>query len=535
VAATIERGRQAFERRAWADAYEMLAAADEQRPLAAGDLERLAIAGYLVGKDVESTKAWERAHRECASCDDLAGGARCAFWLAFLLMLSGETARAAGWLARTSRLIDDAQLDCAARGYLLVPPAIEALESGDSERAQALANDASEIARRFADRDLQALAWLLRGEAAIAHGETLRGITLLDEVMVSVTTGEVSPIPAGIVYCAVIEACMDVFDLRRAAEWTASLDRWCDAQPDLVPFRGQCLVHRSQVLQAHGDWSEAASEAERARVRLSQPPHPALGEACYQQAELHRLRGEFPAAERAYRQAGQWGREPAPGFALLRLDEGDEGAAATAIRRMLDETPDRVARPAILAAYVEIMVAARDLDAAQRASGELSRLAVDVDAPLLHAMADRARGAMLLQTGDARAALASLRRACNAMRELAVPYEMSRARVLVARALEAMGDHDAASVELDAARAVFERLGAAPELARLRGPAERVLTERECQVLRLVAGGLTNRAIGAELVISEHTVARHVQNIFTKLHLSSRAGATAYAYEHGLL
>ncbi|HEV3364828.1 MAG TPA: response regulator transcription factor [Acidimicrobiia bacterium] len=506
-----------------------------------GDFEGAAVVAYLGGRDAESIDAWQKAYAECVRLGQHDRGARCAFWLGFVLFLRGDMAQGSGWLARAERLVEAAGGECAAQGFLLIPPFLHALGS-DPATAGRLAGEMLEIARRCGDRDLMAFGLLSSGEAALAQADLGRGMKLLDEVMVSVTTGEVSPIPSGIIYCAVIEACMNVFDLRRAAEWTEALQAWCGPEPDRVPFRGQCLVHRSQVLQAHGEWSEAVTEAERARRHLSAPVHPALGLALYQQGELHRLRGEFAEAETAYRAASEQGREPVPGFALLRLAEGRVEAAVAAVRSMAEGSGPHPSRAAILAAAVEVLLAADDIAAARSASEELAQIAVAVDVPLLQAMAGYAAGAVHLAEGAPQAALARLRPACKEWRELAMPYDAARSRVLIGLACRALGDDDNAELELDAARGTFERIGAQPDLARVVKLTERAeqrspaaLTSRECEVLRLVATGRTNRQIAAELVVSEHTVARHLQNIFTKLGLSSRAAATAYAYEHGLV
>lgn len=541
VASAVEFGRAAFARREWADARALLGGGEA---LAAEDLERLAIAAYLVGEDEESARAWERAHHECVRGGESNGAARCAFWLGLAFLLRGETAQGSGWFARAERLVEGAGQECAAAGFLLVPAFLEVLGGGDPATADGLARRMVDIARLSGDKDLLAFGLLCRGEASLAQGDTTGGMKLLDEVMVSVVTGEVAPIAAGIVYCAVIEACMGAFDLRRAAEWTEALYGWCTSQPDLVPYRGQCLIHRSQVLQAQGEWAAAAVEAERARQWLSAPAHPALGLAFYQQGELHRFRGEFAEAERAYRAASEQGREPAPGLALLRLAEGHVDAAVAAARRMAEESRGRPTHPTMLAAAVEVLLAAGDVAAARSASVELAEIAESLDVPFLLAVADDATGSTLLAEGDAPAALAAFRRACGRWRHLEMPYETARSRVLIALACRALGDHDAAELELDAARATFERVGARPDLDRAAqlarapsGSARRpaALTHRECEVLRLVATGRTNRQIATELVVSEHTVARHVQNIFTKLSLSSRAAATAYAYQHGLV
>jgi ATP/maltotriose-dependent transcriptional regulator MalT len=535
------RGRDAFGRRAWADAFAELSAADREAPLEPEDLERLATAAYLAGGDDDSVAAWERAHHELLRRGEVLPAARCAGWLVFVLLNGGEVARAGGWLARVRRLLAD-QGDCAEQGHLLVPEAFQHAYAGDWSSAYAIAGEAAEIGDRFADIELVTLARNIQGRALIAQGKTVEGMTLLDEIMVAVMADEVSEIVAGSVYCSVIEACQEVFDLRRAQQWTAALTHWCDSQPDLVPFSGHCLVHRAEIMQLHGAWPDALEAAQQARERLLQRPQPAVGAAFYQQGELHRLRGEFAQAEAAYQQASRWGREPQPGLARLRLIQGQVDAAAAAIRRVVDAAQDRVARSRLLPAHVEIMLAAGDVPAAREAADELAEIADALDAPLLRALAAQADGAVLLLEGDAQAALGALRPAWTAWQELEVPYEAARARALIGLACRQLGDEDSAEMELDAARWIFGRLGAGPDVAHAQALSRKVaatpaggLTARELEVLRLVATGKTNRVIAADLFLSEKTVARHVSNIFTKLGLSSRAAATAYAYEHDLV
>jgi ATP/maltotriose-dependent transcriptional regulator MalT len=543
MADELERGRRACAEHAWTEAHEALDAADRATGLAGADLDLLATAAYMLGAEQEYLSLRERAYAQHVDEGDPAAALRSAFWLGVQLAQRGETARASGWLERARRLLDESAGDRVEQGYLLIPRMFELEARGEFDQAAATAGQAVEIASRHGDPDLLALAGHARGHLLIEAGRVAEGIPLLDEAMVAAAAGELSPIATGLVYCGVVLACRDAFDLPRAREWTATLSSWCDEQPDLVAFTGRCRVHRAEIMQLEGAWSEALEEARRAAQDAVRAGNlEAAGEALYVQGEVHRLRGDAAAANSAYREASALSRTPQPGLALLRLDEGAPDAAAAAVRRALAETAGPGRRTALLAGCVEVMLATGELDEAADACRELEALVETDDQPALGAIVAQAKGAIELAREDPRAALPQLRAAERGWRQLGAPYERARVRSLAGLACRELGDEDGATLEFEAARDAFARLGAAPELRRLdavAGPGRRSnahgLTRRELQVLRLVADGRSNKAIAAELVLSERTVDRHVSNIYAKLGVRSRAQATARAYEQDLV
>ncbi|MPZ59505.1 MAG: helix-turn-helix transcriptional regulator [Rhizobiales bacterium] len=538
----LDQARSSYGQRAWADAYQAFLLADQETPLGAEDLELFAMAAYLVGRDDEYLRTLERAHNVHMNAGQCARAVRCAFWLGFRLLMRSEMGRATGWFARAQRVLERDARECAERGYLLTPVVEQYLESGDYEAAYAAAAEAAAIGERCGDPDLIACARHQQGRARLQQAQVQAGLALLDETMVMVTAGELSPLVTGLMYCSVIQACQQAYAIDRSREWTAALAQWCEGQPDMVAFAGVCQVHRAEIMQLQGAWPDAIEAARRACARSQGVDRRATAAAFYQQAEIHRLKGEFAAAEEAYRSASHFGLEPQPGLALLRLVQGRSDAATTAIRRIAGTTVDRLKHMSLLPAYIEIMLAAGEVQDARNACRELEDIARSFDTGVPDAIAAQARGAVDLAEGDAQAALGSLRRAFEVWQRIEAPYAAARVRVLIGLACRALGDEDGAGLEIDAARAIFERLGAAPDLARIallmKGTAAgdtHGLTPRELQVLRLVATGKTNKAIAGKLCLSEKTVDRHVSNIFTKLDLSSRAAATGFAYRHKLV
>jgi DNA-binding CsgD family transcriptional regulator len=539
----LDDARSAYRRQAWRDAFALFSRAEEAAPLPSEDLELLAWSAALCGRDDELLRALERLHQRHMDGGHLQAAARAAFWCGFRLFALGEAGRATGWLARAQRTLEQLGEDCVIEGYLMLPLAHRHLGAGDYDAAQSIAARAAAIGERFADSDLVAFARTLHGRALVRQAKIADGLALLDEAMLAAANGELAPVITGLVYCTMIATCCQVYAMDRAREWTAALARWCDSQPQLVAFSGICMVHRAEIMQWNGAWPEAVAEAEDAFRHLNETvDREATAAACYQRGEIHRLRGEFAAAESGYREASRFGREPQPGLALLRLAQGRCDQAAAAIRRVVDTTDEPLRRAQLLPAYVEIMLAAGALDDAASAASELDAIARRFDTDVLGAMAAQAEGAAGLARGDTGGALVRLKESFAVWQKVDAPYIAARLRVSIAQACRELGDEDGATLELDAAAAVFERLGAGPDLGAVaalrRAGARRPpggLTPRELEVLRLLAAGKTNRAIAETLGVSGKTVDRHVENIFTKLDVSSRAAATARGYERQLL
>lgn len=530
------RARALADARQWVRVRTLLEGTPDQ--LTPAENELLAVAAGLTGRDETAVSAWERAFSGWRDQAEPGPAGRAAFWLGMLLVQHGRMAQATGWFGLGSRLLDDHGVDCPERWLLEIPRALGSL-SREPQAALTTFQAIRAQASRFHHPELAALACLGTGQALIQLGDAEAGAALLDEAMAAALAGDVPPIATGIIYCAVILECQRIFDVRRAREWTDALTAWCDRHEGLVPFRGQCLVHRSEVVQADGDWDGALMEADAACAFLADPAgDPVLGMALYQRAELRRLRGQFEAAEDDYLLAAQAGRRAEPGLQLLQLATGRLDAAAAAIRRSREDAHGPVQQARILAAYVEIVLATGDVPDARGAADDLTGIADQFSSEQLRAVADHWQAAVLLEEGEPTEALRAATRSEERWRDLGAPYECARARVLRARACARLGDAGTARAELASAAATLQALGAQPDLAALHLDAPPALpagiSSREAEVVRLVARGFTNRQVAAELVISEKTVARHLSNVFTKTGATTRSALTAWAFTHGL-
>jgi DNA-binding CsgD family transcriptional regulator/tetratricopeptide (TPR) repeat protein len=535
--ADLVHAREAFERRDWVAAFDGLVHADVRL---GDDFAILGEAAYLLGRRNDCIQALQRAYATYLESGDTNAAVRSAFWLAMVLNTSGETVVGGGWVARAHRLLDEAGADTVELGYLAIHLMYQHIAAGEFGPAMERAQVVLDYGRRFNQPDLVAMGLCARGRLLLYSGDVPAGLALLDESMIGITAGEVSPIFAGSVWCALIEACQELSDFNRVAQWARALTMWCDAQPGLVPFTGQCALHRGQVRRASGAYADALAEFELAEERYRELGDLSpIGLASYERGEVLRVRGDYGAAERAFDRAAEFGYDPQPGLALLWLQRGRIGPAVGAIRRLVAEPRDPVHRAQLLPAAVHVLVEAGDLAEARGLADELSTIAQAFGCPSSVALAALGAGEVALAEGDVTGALAQLRRAIQTWSALDMPYDAACARVLVGRALLEAGDGDSATHELATARRTFVELGTTPALMavdRLQTPTTNPagLTDREVEVLRLAASGRSNAQIAAELVLSEKTVARHLANIFVKIDVNSRTAAAAFAFEHDL-
>jgi DNA-binding CsgD family transcriptional regulator len=544
VVVDLDRARADFERGDWAAALALWSGLEGAGSdvLAPNDLALAAQAAFLLGRRDVAVDRYQRAYAAHLDALQPTGALRCAFNLVMLRATAGEHAQSAGWLAKADRLLSElgsgeAQVE---RGYLAFARMFRHIGSGDLETAATLAAEAAEAGRRHADIDLLALGRSAQGRLAIYAGRVVEGVALLDETMAGLLAGEASPVVFGHVYCSAIEGCQEISDIGRVSEWTRGLQAWWAAHPGLVAFTGQASLHTGQILTARGAFREAVAEFERAIERYrANGSLVAIGQAAYERGQVLRVLGDTGAADASYQLAAEHGFDPQPGLALLWASRGELAAAGAAARRLLTEARGPVPRVRVLPEVIQVLIATDDVVRARECSREFEALARDFGIETMLAHSASAAASVELADGDPAAALPYARKARGLWSGLDNPYAAGLAHVLIGRALAALGDAGSARAELRSARSVLADLGARPaveEIDRLLEPSARPrgLTEREVEVLRLVASGRSNAQIAEELFLSERTVARHLSNIFTKLEVGSRTAAAAFAFEQGL-
>jgi ATP/maltotriose-dependent transcriptional regulator MalT len=522
----------------WADDYRRLSGLD-LAGLAAEELEALADAAWMVCRLEESIATRQQAYVRYLETRESRPAARVAWRLFWDHLYRGETVVAMGWLRRARRHLA-AMPEEAEHGFVALADAELALNRGSLDQAEASARDAVEVGDRHGAQGIVALGLTLQGRILIAQGRRDEGCASLDEAMTLVLSGQLDDFFAGAVYCIVIAECREIADIGRGSEWTEAARAWCASLPATTPFHGICRVHRGEILCLRGAWDEAEAEIRTASDELAVFKPRSAAEAFAALGELCRRRGDYQGAEDAFRRAHELGGDPQPGLALVRLAQGHAAAASTALGGALsDRSAPPMRRAQLLAAQVEVALTTGDIALARAAAGELCSIADVLDRPAAYSRAKLARGAVRLANQDAGGAMADLRAACTIWCDLGLPYEEAQTQLLIGAAAKELGDEEGALLAIRAACAGFERLGARADLRRAtawldRPPRPAGLTARELDVLRLLAAGKTNQQIAAELVISGHTAGRHVQNIYTKLGVSSRAAATAFAVEHHL-
>lgn len=529
--------RVALSRHDWQGALDAARAASFDDPgLEADRLDMEAEAAWWLGRLDDCIAAREAAHRLYDERGDQRRAGQCAVWLWEHHAICARPSIASGWLRRARRSLDG-DTECVEYGNLLLREAELAHGCGDLGRARRLATLALDLGRKLRSTDLEAEALQTTGRVLIDEGNVDDGMGHLDEAMLFAVEGRLGPFATGKVYCSLIAACEDVGDFDRAAEWTEATLRWAQQHPFAI-FPGICRLHRAVVLKRRGALEAAEQEAARACEELGQS-HVANSAAAWAEVgDIRRRLGQLDQAGDAFARSEEISGRLCGGLALLRLAEGRVDEATTIITSCVAEQSNPLGRAALLPMLVHIAVAAGDLDAARRALAELETTVATFETATLRATERSTRGRLQLAEGDP-AAQVTLRQAIEAWHELDVPYEEATARTLLGQALRAAGDDSGAAASFDAAARLFDQIGARLDAREVLGgskPARPAgLTEREVEVLRLVAGGLTNNEIATELFLSAKTVSRHLSNIFTKIGVSSRARATAFAVERHLL
>ncbi|HET6666021.1 MAG TPA: response regulator transcription factor [Intrasporangium sp.] len=535
----LEAAREHHRSSRWARACEEYAAADRAAPLAVEDAESWAEAAQVVGRIDEAIAVLTRCFEQRADAGEIHEATRATYWLwSAHVFARGEFAIAAGWVERAGTLSDAP--GSGEYGWLLVPRAYACIASGDYATAEGLLHRAVELGLGRGDVDLVSIATTMRGRACLKLGSLEEGLALLDAAMVRILSRATSPRATSVLYCAAIGSCYEVQEIARAAEWSVALDRWLDTLPQLGGvYFGNCRIYRAILMRLRGQWSRAEAELQQACRDLAVDGQLVAGHAWYELGELRRLRGE-PGVEDAFEQATAFGHVAQPGLALHRLGQGNAQAADAGLRRVLAERENAGDRFLLLPAVVEVCLAAGRIDDAEDVITEMARTADSYPTTATRAILDAARGAVALSEDRPADALARLRAASDRWRELDAPYETAQVGIRIAQGCRALGDDEGARMELRAALATFERLGARPDASRVRDVLSGrtahlgALSPRETEVLGLIAQGRTNAEIATELHLSERTVHRHVSSILTKLDVRSRTSAAAYAVQHGL-
>jgi DNA-binding NarL/FixJ family response regulator len=533
LTAVLDTGRLAFAHGNWQAAHRDLSRARDLGALSTADLDLLSRVSWWVGRARDALELSEDVYNRFQQEGDLAGAATKALNLGLLWFIRGDLVIASGWVNRARRILVDLP-EGIEHGYLRYLDAIVELDFYGLGPARETAVTLKEMGQRLRAPQLTSLGLVLSGLADAHTGNPAAGFAQLDEAMLPVLAGQMPAEWAGDVYCTVIHTCHNLGDLSRMRAWTAATEQWCEQFRGEVVYSGICRVHRLQLLCTQGDWSTAEAGIERSGAELTGLNNWVAGEAYYQLGEIRRLRGDTDGARAAFEQARDLGAETQPGAALLDLAGGRAREASAALRAALAGR-DRLSSARLLGPAVEIALALGRTDEADRLCGELEAVAADFATEGFRTWAVHARAAVLVAEGRHEEALPVLRRAAAGYRELRARYETARIYELSALAHTGLGDEAAAESDLATAVTIYGELGAAPDVARLdAGPLPGGLTAREAEVLRLIAAGASNRDAAAALFISAKTVDRHLANIFTKIDVSSRTAAAAWAHEHRL-